>query len=108
MEKSYQEFNVLPAWTKPVWKGEEVANDSDEFKWSGDKSPPELGAKVKTGMNNLGTGTVVKYFAEHGWLGVLVKLERPPKWYTEQNKGNPPAHLFGIDLNPPRKINVKR
>ena len=107
MKRNYQEFNTLPTWTTPVWTGDEdnrvLVNDHVDCKWSGLKPPPAIGAKVKTTMNNLGAGTVTGYFTEHGWLGVTVQLSKPPTWYTRQNNGNPPATLFGIDLDPPRK-----
>ena len=54
-------------------------------------------------MNKLGKGTVLGYFAEYGWLGVLVALDKNPKWRRDQLNGNPPAHLYGLDLDK-RKI----
>lgn len=98
---NYSEFKELPAWTRPAWKNGKVANDGDPFKWSGVADPPAIGAKVKAYMNNLGKGTVVGYFVEYGWFGALVQLDKPPAWRTKQLDGkNPPAHLFGIDLEP--------
>jgi hypothetical protein len=102
---NYSEFTTLPTWTRPVWKkvedgDNELLNDADPFKWSGDKDPPAIGAKVHIYMNKLGKGTVVGYFVEYGWLGVLVKLSKPPVWWKKQNPDNPNAHLFGLDLEP--------
>lgn len=99
---NYHEFTELPAaWTRPEWKGEKVLNDADPYKWSGSGDPPAIGAKVHAYMNRLGNGTVVTYFAEYGWLGVKVKLDKPPAWFTKQNNNtNPAAHLFGVDLEP--------
>jgi hypothetical protein len=105
MNKKYKDFNTLPTWVKPIWTGDEddheLVNDNVDFKWSGDNPPPAIGAKIKTYLNQMGTGTVLGYFAEHGWLGVLVQLDKNPKWRRDQNGGkNPPACLFGIDLQP--------
>jgi hypothetical protein len=106
-EANYQEFSVLPEnWTRAQWAGQpgngNVINDADPFKWSGKSDPPAIGAKVKLYMNDFGTGTVTSYFAEYGWLGILVKLDNPPAWYVKQNEGKVPkaAHFFGIDLEP--------
>ena len=107
---NYHEFTTLPKWTRAVWdwEGDErkVVNDSDPYKWSGDNDPPAIGKRVKIYMNNFGTGTVVGYFAEYGWLGVLVKLSKPPAWWKQQtrDRGADPAktngHFFGLDLEP--------
>lgn len=98
---NYHVLPTLPAWTRPQWEDGKVVNDADPYKWSGSKEPPAIGARVKCHMNKLGAGTVIGYFAEYGWFGVLVKLDKNPKWRREQCNGeNPPAHLFGIDLEP--------
>ncbi len=102
---NYREFTDLPAWTQAVWRHDAdggnymVVNDADPFKWSGKEPPPAIGDRVHTRMNRLGWGTVLRYFVEYGWLGVLVALDAPPEWYTKQNKGNPAAHIFGVDLD---------
>jgi hypothetical protein len=108
-EANYRELSAVPAeLSRPVWQGEGVkrrlVNDADPFKWSGDNDPPALGAKVKIYMNALGTGTVVGYFVEYGWFGVLVKLNKAPAWWRKQNPSNRPAHLFGLDLEPRRQV----
>jgi len=107
---NYQEFKTLPAWTRAVWSGEDkngdrkVVNEADPFKWSGRDDPPAIGDKVRAYMNDLGHGTVIGYFVEYGWFGVLVQLEKNPLWRRKQCGGkNPPAHLFGIDLEPRSK-----
>ncbi|WP_213286709.1 hypothetical protein [Bradyrhizobium sp. sGM-13] len=45
-----------------------------------------------------------RYFGEQGTLGVLVKLNNPPDWYVEGNRGDPIAHLYGVDLNGPGRM----
>jgi hypothetical protein len=116
-EANYHEFTKLPEWTRAVWEGEDesegestlvLVNDADPYKWSGYNDPPKIGAKVKIYMNNFGAGKVVGYFAEYGWLGVLVKLSNPPSWWRQQtrDRGADPAktngHFFGLDLEPRR------
>jgi hypothetical protein len=103
MAVNYQKFDTLPqAWTQAfVERDGKCPNESDPFKWSNKNSPPAIGSKVFSNMNRLGEGVVEGYFVEHGWLGVLVKLDNPPDWYVKQNKGNPLAHLFGTELKLP-------
>jgi hypothetical protein len=104
---NYAEFFDLPTtWTRAQW-GEKhqggdrnLLNDADPYKWSGSAEPPKIGARVTAHLNGLGKGKVLKYFCEYGWLGVLVQLDKNPKWRKDQLDGNPPAHLFGLDLEP--------
>ena len=112
-EPNYHEFTTLPDnWTHAVWTEEtedsdsKVLNESDPYKWSGVNDPPVIGAKVKVYMNGLGNGKIVGYFAEYGWLGVLVRLSKPPVWWKKQTKerGENPsttnAHIYGLELEP--------
>jgi hypothetical protein len=118
-EANYHEFLDLPAYTAAQWSeknkvnGERaLLNPDDPYKWSGDKAPPAIGAKVRVYMNSFGNGTVIGYFAEYGWLGVLVKISKPPKWWVKQIKERgldpkaTPGHFFGIDLQS-RKVVTK-
>lgn len=57
---------------------------SETCKWSGKESVPSIGQRVKVTMNGLGTGIVEAYFIEDVWLGVYVKLDNPPAWWTKQ------------------------
>jgi hypothetical protein len=116
-EADYQEFDAVPeGWTyarwgkqSPVSGDREILNEADDFKWSGDAPPPAVGAKVHCYMNGFGPAVVTGYFVEYGWLGVLVKFAKPPKWWVKQtrDRGENPkttkAHMFGIDLQP-RKV----
>jgi len=104
-EANYSEFFELPAnWTRAIWatkdeNGRQLQNDADPFKWSGRADPPKIGAKVTCYMNGIGAATVLKYFVEYGWLGVICEVKKNPAWRKKQGNGhNPPAHLFGLDL----------
>ncbi len=101
MENSYSEFEVLPAnWSRTVWSGGKLVNEADPFKWGGKSEPPPIGAKVKVMMNGIGAGVVVRYFVEHGYLGVLVRPKKAPAWYVKQNGRYALCHVFGTEMTP--------
>jgi len=85
--------NDCPPWAK---NAEDVP--ADKAKWSGQDAPPNLGDRVVVTMNGLGPGIVKGFFVSSGYLGVGVQLDSPPAWYTEQNKGNPVARVYGAEV----------
>lgn len=68
--------------------------------WSGRRAIPVKGDRVRIYVNDLGCGTVTGHFTEEGYLGVIVKLDEPPKWWTKQNGADAPVHAFGIEIEP--------
>jgi len=70
-----------------------------DIKWSGKSGVPAIGSIVKVLLNGLGTGKVVSYFEEDGYLGVKVKLDNPPSWMKRQNPDNIPASVFGAEID---------
>lgn len=101
-QRSYG-YLYIGAWRyDPVKDGTLVAQYElgrvpEEKKWSGAFPVPTIGQKVKVTMNSMGTGTVLDYFWEHGFLGVRVILDKPPKWFREQNN-SPVAMVFGTEI----------
>lgn len=77
-------------------------------RWSGKaafKMPPRVGERINVTMNCLGPAVVLGYFTEGGFLGLRVKLESPPAWWTKQNadriaKGEIESAVFGIEIAP--------
>jgi hypothetical protein len=55
--------------------------------WSGDFIPAR-GDRVHIRMNEFGDGTITGFFTEHGWLGLIVKLDAAPAWHRKQNRGH--------------------
>lgn len=97
----YKKFETLPAgWTMAYYTDGGIIGAEGDLKWSSAKPPPALGESVKVNFNKLGSAVVKGYFAEAGWLGVLLSLSDPPKWWKEQNKSDPKrlAHVFGTEL----------
>ena len=93
---------TLPGFEgKPVPTAEvDLAGVPTRVKWSNQKAPPPLlGARVRITFNELGAGTVVGYFVEHGYLGVEVRCENRPAWHVRQNGDKHPHPLvFGAEI----------
>jgi hypothetical protein len=82
---------VTPAWFK-LTKAEQGGNAFP--KWSGSIMPPPIGSQVYVNVWNegsIGVSTVVDYYVEHGFLGVLVRPVKPPKGYAKRWKMRAPA-----------------
>lgn len=95
--ETYHEFDALPEGWVPVTAEQREDDDFDaSYRWSGKAAPPAKGSVVKTNVG-FGNGVVIGYFAECGWLGVLVQLQDPPEAYVKQN-GNAPCHIFGAEI----------
>jgi hypothetical protein len=67
-------------------------------RWAGKDAPPALGTVVRATINGLGQGTVIGYFEEGNFLGLLVELHNAPDWHKRQRKGDPVAHIFGPEF----------
>jgi hypothetical protein len=59
---------------------------------------PKVGERVAIKINSLGPGIVVGYFTECGFLGVQVRLDRPPAWRRKQCADSEPALVFGAEM----------
>lgn len=60
---------------------------------------PQIGARVRVTFNGLGTGTVVAYFREAGYIGVEVRPDKRPDWHIRQNGDRHPHYLvFGAEI----------
>lgn len=54
--------------------------------WSGDFDLPEIGQRIYITMNGIGWAIVVGYFECEGYLGVMTKPTKPPKWLRKRNR----------------------
>ena len=92
-------------------KGRYSLNEPDlTATWSGSKIPA-LGDRVHVKMNSYGPGTVIGYFVESGerneedgggtfsFLGLHVKVDKPPQWHLKQNKNTPYICVYGVEVN---------
>lgn len=60
--------------------------DEESLKWSAKFPLPQIGDEIVITMNSIGPATVVGFFMEHGYVGVMTRATNPPKWLREQNK----------------------
>lgn len=104
MTSTYRKLTEVPTYESPQYSDPKVATPTNaapgKILWGGKQEPPAIGSKVCVTMNSLGPGTVRGYFVEYDWLGLLVELHNPPKWWIEQNPARPLAHIFGIEFQP--------
>ncbi len=88
-------LTVCPEWVQHTAE----PKPGDLPHWSGKHTRvPAVGERVKS---RLGPGIVQAYFVEAGFLGVELRLTKPPKWFVEQNKllGKiKTAELFGAEI----------
>ncbi len=66
-------------------------------KWSNQADPPPIGAMVEVKVNGIGPAKVLRYFTEHGYLGLWVDAVNIPEWMWKQN-GNARCHVFGVEV----------
>tara|TARA_E500000178_G_C16329479_1_gene448344 strand:- start:147 stop:425 length:279 start_codon:yes stop_codon:yes gene_type:complete len=66
----------------------------EELQWSSDKPIPKVGTEINVPMNGIGRSKILKYFVEHGFIGMLVQPFDPPSWYIKQNGADEPCHVF--------------
>jgi hypothetical protein len=92
MNMEYHELAELPAYTGPQ-------GNNATYRWSGADAPPAIGDLINVKLRGIGRSRVLGYFAEGGWLGVLVQPLDPADWVVAQN-GTKPCHAFGIEIGP--------
>ena len=66
--------------------------------WGSDQPIPAVGSEVNVKINGIGRSTVLKYFIEHGFIGLLVQPQNPPAWYIKQNGADAPCHVFPAEV----------
>ena len=93
---------TLPDYSFAFDSEDEPVPNPKHLRWSDNLPPPSIGAKTRA-LGDLGEGQVVGYFSEHGYLGVLIRLDAPPKWFVEQNGATTPCHIYGAELRRARR-----
>lgn len=76
-----------------------VRIDEEPPRWSGTTPPPAIGATVNVRINAFGPSTVLRYFTQHGFLGIVVRPHRYPDWFKKQNPRRKDIHVFGAEIS---------
>jgi hypothetical protein len=69
----------------------------EKFQWSGGDIP-NIGQTVFCKANSIGYASVLGYYLEAGWLGVIVWPNDPPDWYVRQNGRDAICGVFGVEI----------
>lgn len=94
---------VIAGWSKVDYDGEisnvQVASIAGNLaRWTG-AWLPRLNDRVRVTFNGFGTGTVMGFFCEAGWMGVYVECDKRPDWHIKRNgKAHPWPMCFGAEV----------
>ena len=61
------------------------------------KPLPSVGSEVTVKINGIGVSKVLKYYVEHGFIGLVVQPVDPPEWYRKQNESKTESALYDWD-----------
>ena len=70
----------------------------EKLQWVSNKPIPAVGSEVNVTINGIGRSKVLKYFVEHGFIGLVVQPQNPPTWYIKQNGADEPCHVFPAEV----------
>lgn len=70
----------------------------EKLQWVSNKPIPAVGTEINVAINSIGKAKVLKYFVEHGFIGLLVQPLNPPEWYIRQNNEGEPCHVFPAEV----------
>ena len=73
---------------------EKEYKEFEKLRWVCKNPIPPVGTKVNVKINGIGESTVLRYFVEYGFIGLLVQPVNPPAWYIKQNGADEPCHVF--------------
>jgi len=83
--------------TKSVSRPKGTYTEFSELQWVANKPLPPVDSEVTVKINGIGTSKVLKYFVEHGFIGLVVQPINPPDWYKNQNKSTLDSALYDWD-----------
>lgn len=83
--------------TKEISRPKGTYTEFDELQWVSNKPLPSVGSEVTVKINGIGVSKVLKYFVEHGLIGLLVQPVDPPEWYRKQNESKTDSALYDWD-----------
>ena len=80
--------------TKSISRPKGTYTEFEQLQWVANKPLPAVGSEVEVKINGIGRSKVLKYFVEHGFIGLVVQPQNPPTWYIKQNGADAPCHVF--------------
>ena len=93
--------------TKSVSRPKGTYTEFGQLQWVCNKPIPSVGSEVNVKINGIGQSKVLKYFVEHGVIGLVVQPISPPDWYIKQNGADEPCHVFPAETEELRLIEEK-
>ena len=87
-----------PVETKSISRPKGTYTEFEQLQWVCDKPIPAVGSEVNVKINGIGLSKVLKYFVEHGFVGLVVQPQDPPAWYIKQNGADEPCHVFPAEV----------
>jgi hypothetical protein len=102
MPPLYQELTEIPPFERAIFENGRCLNlTGNSLLWSGKHEPPAIGARIHIKVDKFGSATVIGYFSERNWFGLLVNLDKQPDWHIKQKGHNKPRiHVFGAEFEP--------
>ena len=90
---------TTPTADCPAWTGYPTRESLPAgLAWTASFELPAIGSRVHVSMNGFGLATVQAYFHAEGYLGVIVKPDVLPAWFSKQQPGVTLGHFFGREL----------
>ena len=80
--------------TRSISRPKGTYTEFNELQWVANKPLPAVGSEVTVKINGIGRSKVLRYYVEHGFIGLLVQPLNPPTWYIKQNGADDPCHVF--------------
>ena len=84
--------------TKSISRPKGTYTEFEKLQWVTNKPIPAVGSEVNVKINGIGRSKVLKYFVEHGFIGLVVQPQNPPTWYIKQNGADEPCHVFPAEV----------
>ena len=66
----------------------------ESLQWVANKPLPAVGTEITVKMNGIGRSKVLRYYVEHGFIGLIVQPLNPPTWYIKQNGADEDCNTF--------------
>jgi hypothetical protein len=83
--------------TKSISRPKGTYTEFSQLQWVANKPLPAVDSEVTVKVNGIGRSKVVKYYVEHGFVGLVVQPINPPDWYKTQNPSTTDSALYDWD-----------